>query len=74
MIKTTLQINVECDPKVMDKFILYYPDKDAIANEIARQIYESGSLLTGKPVKLKFRKWSGGYYHGKTESDTSHGD
>lgn len=73
MISTTLQINVECDPGVLDKFLLYYPDKDAIANEILRQIDESGALLTGKPVKLKFRKWSGGY-HGKIKLDTGNGD
>ena len=67
MITTTLQINVECDPGVMDEFLLYYPDKDAIASEILRQIDESGALLTGKPVRLKYRKWSG-EYHGTIKS------
>lgn len=59
MISTTLQINVECDPGVLDKFLLFYPDKDAIANEIMRQIEESRALFTGKPVKLKYRKYKG---------------
>lgn len=56
---TTLQINVECSPEVLDKFLLYYPDKDAIANEILRQIEESRALMTGKTVKLKFRPYKG---------------
>ena len=59
MISTTLQINVECDPEVLDKFLLYYPDRDAIADEILRQIKESRALMTGKPVKLKYRKYKG---------------
>lgn len=56
---TVLQINVEIEPDVLDKFLLYYPDKDAIANEIMRQIEENRCLFTGKPLKLKFRKWEG---------------
>ena len=54
---TGLQINVEIDQDIFDKFLLYYPDKDAIANEIMRQVEESGAILTGKPVKLKFRPY-----------------
>ena len=58
MLKTTIQINVECDPKVLDKFLLYYPDKEAIADEIMRQINESDVLLTGKPLTLKYRRYT----------------
>lgn len=54
---TVLQINVEIDQDIFDKFLLYYPDKDAIADEIMKQVEESGALLTGKPVKLKFKPY-----------------
>lgn len=59
MITTILQINVECDPGVLDRFLLYYPDKEAVADEIMRQIEESRCLFTGKPLKLKYRKYKG---------------
>ena len=57
---TVLQINVEIDQDIFDKFLLYYPDKDAIADEIMRQVEESGAIRTGKPVKLKFRPYKEG--------------
>lgn len=59
---TVQQINVEIDPAVWEKFELYYPDKDSIANEIMRQIGESDALITGKNVILKFRPYKGVVY------------
>ena len=54
-----LQITVNCDPWILEKFFTNYPDKEAIAVEILRQIRESGALLTGNPINLKYRKWEG---------------
>lgn len=62
MYSAVLQINVEIDPAVWQKFELYYPDKDSIANEIMRQIGESNALITGKSVILKFRPYKGVVY------------
>ena len=62
MYSAVLQINVEIDPAVWQKFELYYPDKDSIANEIMRQIGESNALITGKKVILKFRPYKGVVY------------
>ena len=62
MYSAVLQINVEIDPAVWEKFELYYPDKDSIANDIMRQIVESNALITGKNVILKFRPYTGVVY------------
>ena len=59
-----LTINVEIKPEVWQKFDLYYPDKESIADEIMRQIEESNAIITGKNVILKFRPYKGGK-HGK---------
>ena len=59
MIFNTLQINVTWTPEVMDKFILYYPNMEAVADEIVRQIKESRTILSGKPLALKYRKYKG---------------
>lgn len=57
MFSAILTINVEIKPEVWQKFELYYPDKESIADEIMRQIDEAGALLTGKNVILKFRPY-----------------
>lgn len=60
MFSAILTIHVEIDPSVWEKFELYYPDKESIADEIMRQIGESNALITGKNVILKFRPHKGG--------------
>lgn len=51
--ETVLQINVTMTPEVLDKYLLYLT-KEELADEILRQLAESGSLLTGKPLELKY--------------------
>lgn len=60
MASVVLTINVEIKPEVWQKFELYYPDKESIADEIMRQIDEACALITGKSVILKFRPYKGG--------------
>lgn len=58
--ETNIQINVKCTTEVLDKFLLYYPNRESIADEVLRQISESKCLLTGEPLILKYRKYKGG--------------
>ena len=51
--ETVLQINVTMTPEVLDKYLLY-GTKEELADEILRQLADSGSLLTGKPLELKY--------------------
>lgn len=62
-----LQINVTMTPEVLDKYLLY-GTKEELADEILRQLAESGSLLTGKPLELKYINRKGRW---KNESKTN---
>lgn len=62
MITKTIGIDVQISEKTLDKFLLYYPDQEAIADELLRQIYASDALRTGKPVKIKWVPYKRGGY------------
>ena len=54
-------LTIECvvSQDTLDKFLLYYPSKQDIADEIMRQIADKNALMTGETVNIVYRKYKG---------------
>ena len=55
-----IDIQVQVSEEILDKYLLYYPSREAVADEILKQIAESNVLITGKALRLKWRPYKGG--------------